>query len=177
MSRVAKNPIIIPKDVQITRIGSQVTVRGPKGELSYNVPSCVQTFLSEAAINISVNDSSKNLRALSGTARANLANLVKGVTLGYERKLLLVGVGYRAQVKESALILSLGFSHTIEFTAPKGVIIETPSQTEVLVKGCDKQAVGQAAANIRSFRPPEPYKGKGIRYSDEIIIKKEAKKK
>jgi len=177
MSRIAKTPIIVPNGVEAIIVGSQITVKGIKGSISVNLHSIVQVQIEEGYIKIISDKTNKFENALAGTSRAIINNMVVGVSIGYEKKLNLVGVGYRAQGKEDILTLSLGFSHPIEFRIPLGIVIETPSQTEILVKGCNKQIVGQVAANIRAFRPPEPYKGKGIRYSNEVIIRKEAKKK
>ncbi|BBL69792.1 50S ribosomal protein L6 [Methylogaea oryzae] len=176
MSRVAKNPVVLPKGVEVSFTSGQLTVKGPKGTLSQAVNSSVEIIVDAGVAKVALpSDGSSTQQA--GTARAILANMVKGVSEGFERKLTMVGVGYRAQAKGSTVSLSLGYSHPIEFEAPAGITVETPSQTEILVKGCDRQVVGQVAANIRAFRGPEPYKGKGIRYSDEIIVRKEAKKK
>jgi len=177
MSRIAKTPIIVPNNVEAIIVGSQITVKGIKGSISVNLHSIVQVQIEEGYIKIISDKTNKFENSLAGTSRAIINNMVVGVSIGYEKKLNLVGVGYRAQGKEDILTLSLGFSHPIEFRIPLGIVIETPSQTEILVKGCNKQIVGQVAANIRAFRPPEPYKGKGIRYSNEVIIRKEAKKK
>ena len=177
MSRIAKIPIIVPKNVEANIVGSQITVKGIKGSISVNLHTIVQVQIEEGYIKIISDKTNKFANSLAGTSRAIINNMVVGVSIGYEKKLNLVGVGYRAQGKENILALSLGFSHPIEFRIPLGIVIETPSQTEILVKGCNKQIVGQVAANIRAFRPPEPYKGKGIRYSNEVIIRKEAKKK
>jgi len=177
MSRIAKTPIIVPNGVEAIIVGSQITVKGIKGSISVNLHSIVQVQIEEGYIKIISDKTNKFENSLAGTSRAIINNMVVGVSIGYEKKLNLVGVGYRAQGKEDILTLSLGFSHPIEFRIPLGIVIETPSQTEILVKGCNKQIVGQVAANIRAFRPPEPYKGKGIRYSNEVIIRKEAKKK
>jgi large subunit ribosomal protein L6 len=177
MSRVAKNPIAIPKGVEIKLEGSQITVKGSKGVLTANLHPSVKLELEPDVIRVIPDKANKIINSLAGTTRANINNMVIGVNTGYERKLTLVGVGYRAQGKGASVSLSLGYSHPVEYQAPAGVIIETPTQTEIVVKGIDKQIVGQVAANIRSYRPPEPYKGKGVRYFDEEIIKKEAKKK
>jgi len=177
MSRIAKTPIILPKGVKAKIEGSEITVIGIKGTISINLHTIVQVQIEEGYIKIISDKTNKFANSLAGTSRAIINNMVVGVSIGYEKKLNLVGVGYRAQGKENILALSLGFSHPIEYRIPIGIVIETPSQTEILVKGCDKQIVGQVAANIRAFRPPEPYKGKGIRYSNEVIIRKEAKKK
>jgi len=174
MSRVAKKPIQLAKGVELLRDGSSLTIKGPKGSLSTAAPAGVSVAAENGVIAISA-DSSDRI-AMAGTLRALLANMVQGVSEGYARKLELVGVGYRASVAGRDLNLSLGFSHPVVFNAPDGITLETPSQTEILVKGSDKQMVGQVAAKIRAFRPPEPYKGKGVRYTGEKIIMKEAKK-
>ena len=174
MSRVAKKPIALPKGVELSQQADQLSVKGPKGTLSLPKPAGVEVKLEDGTINLS--PTSAEHVAITGTVRAILANMVKGVSEGFERKLELVGVGYRAAMQGKDLNLSLGFSHPVVFVAPEGVTLSTPTQTEILVQGADKQAVGQAAAKIRGFRPPEPYKGKGVKYSDETIIRKEAKK-
>jgi large subunit ribosomal protein L6 len=177
MSRVAKKPIQLPKGVEISGSGQDVTVKGPMGTLSHTLHRLVSMSNEDGALTFSPNDESQLAHALSGTTRALVNNLVVGVSHGFQRKLELVGVGYRAQAKGKVLNLTLGFSHPVDYELPEGVTAETPSQTEILVKGCDKQKVGQVAAEIRAFRPPEPYKGKGVRYSDEVVVRKEAKKK
>lgn len=177
MSRIAKNPIALPKGVEASISGDSVTVKGAKGSLTRRVSPKVRIRIENSVISILADKSDKQANALAGTTRANIANMVIGVSEGFTRKLTMVGVGYRAQAKGNALTLSLGFSHPLEITAPDGITIETPSQTEILVKGCDKQRVGQFAADIRAYRPPEPYKGKGVRYADEEVVRKEAKKK
>jgi large subunit ribosomal protein L6 len=177
MSRVAKKPVIIPKNVEVNLNGRELTVKGAKGVLTVKLHPEVNVNVTEGAITIESDRTNKVVNALAGTTRANLYNMVVGVSAGYEKKLSMVGVGYRAQSKGNVLSLSLGYSHPIEYQAPEGIIIETPSQTDILVKGCDKQAVGQVAANIRAYRPPEPYKGKGVRYANEDVVRKEAKKK
>jgi large subunit ribosomal protein L6 len=177
MSRVAKNPIPLPKGVEVVLRDHQITVKGSKGTLSARLHSIVEVSVSDGFITVASDPNDRRKDALAGTTRANIANMVTGVSAGYERKLTMVGVGYRAQAKGQTVSLSLGYSHPIEFTAPTGITIETPSQTEIIVKGCDRQQVGQVAANIRAYRPPEPYKGKGVRYADEQIVLKEAKKK
>ncbi|MES1943101.1 50S ribosomal protein L6 [Salinisphaera sp. PC39] len=176
MSRVAKAPVEIPSGVEIAVAARAVRVKGKNGELSFDLPDGVDLKVEEGVARAEPTGREKNL-AMAGTVRAIVANMVHGVTEGFERKLELVGVGYRAQAQGQKLNLSLGFSHPIDYAVPDGVTVETPSQTEILVKGADKQVVGQAAAEIRAFRPPEPYKGKGVRYADERIIRKEAKKK
>ncbi|MDD5034807.1 MAG: 50S ribosomal protein L6 [Methylococcaceae bacterium] len=177
MSRVAKNPITLPKGVEVKLEGMMLTVKGAKGVMTRELHPSVKVDVSSNVIQVHGDRENAAVNALSGTTRANISNMVVGVSAGYERKLTMVGVGYRAQAKGNILSLSLGYSHPIEFESPEGIVIETPTQTEILVKGCDKQVVGQVAANIRAYRSPEPYKGKGIRYSDEEIIRKEAKKK
>ncbi len=176
MSRIANSPITIPSGVDVNIVGSMVTVKGNKGELTHNVHPLVKVEQEDNVLKTTVNNNSKSANALSGTTRALIQNLVTGVSEGFERKLEIVGVGYRAAVSGKVLNLTLGFSHPVAFQIPEGISIETPSQTEVIIKGSDKQQVGQVAANIRRYRPPEPYKGKGVRYSDERIIRKEAKK-
>ena len=174
MSRVAKQPITLPKGVELKISADGVSVKGPKGTLSIHALPGVSIAVNDGVANISLVDGADD--KFGGTARALLANMVKGVSDGYERKLELVGVGYRASMAGKALNLSLGFSHPVVFDAPEGISIETPTQTEILIKGADKQRVGEVAAKIRAFRPPEPYKGKGVRYSGEKITLKEAKK-
>ncbi|HDN69209.1 MAG TPA: 50S ribosomal protein L6 [Gammaproteobacteria bacterium] len=177
MSRVAKKPVPVPAAVEVTENGQQITVKGPKGSLQHDVHALVEMKLEDGEMNFSPRDESKAANALAGTTRALVSNLVVGVTDGFEKKLELVGVGYRAQAKGKVLNLTLGFSHPVDYAVPEGVTIETPSQTEIILKGTDKQRVGQVAAEIRAFRPPEPYKGKGVRYADEVVVRKEAKKK
>jgi large subunit ribosomal protein L6 len=174
MSRVAKKPIALPKGVEFNIQPDNVSVKGPKGTLSIAKPNGIEVKIEDGNAQLSTAD--ENLVPLSGTLRAILANMVKGVSDGFERKLELVGVGYRAAMQGKDLNLSLGFSHPVLFKAPEGITIATPTQTEILVSGADKQRVGEVAAKIRGFRPPEPYKGKGVKYSDETIIRKEAKK-
>ena len=176
MSRVAKMPISLPSGVEVKIAGQTVSVTGAKGTLEHVVHSLVSVALEDGVLNITANDASQASNALSGTTRALLNNMVTGVSAGFTRKLEIVGVGYRAQVQGEKLNLSLGYSHPVEYAIPQGITIETPSQTEILVKGVDKQQVGQVAANIRAYRRPEPYKGKGVRYGGEVIVKKEAKK-
>jgi len=177
MSRVAKNPITIPKGVEVTLGEHEISVKGSKGTLTTKRNPLVDIKVENGQIVVEDDRSDRIKNSMGGTIRANLANMVFGVSTGYERKLVLVGVGYRAQSKGTTLSLSLGFSHPLDYEPPAGITIETPSQTEILIKGCNKQVVGQVAANIRAYRPPEPYKGKGVKYSDEVIILKEAKKK
>jgi large subunit ribosomal protein L6 len=177
MSRVAKNPVVVPKGVTTTIAADAVTVKGAKGTLSLPVRPGLKVVEEEQSLRVepAVRDRESMMHA--GTLRANLANVVLGVSEGYQRKLELVGVGYRAQAQGSNLNLTLGFSHPVVYAVPEGITIETPTQTEVLVKGVDKQRVGQVASEIRRYRPPEPYKGKGVRYSGERIELKETKKK
>jgi len=174
MSRVAKKPIALPKGVELKVAGEAVTVKGPKGTLSFALPAGVEVNVNGSEVLLASKDA--ETMKFAGTARAVLANMVKGVSDGYERKLELVGVGYRAALQGKDLNLSLGFSHPILFKAPEGITITAPTQTEVLIAGADKQRVGETAAKIRAFRPPEPYKGKGVRYAGEKITIKEAKK-
>ena len=177
MSRIAKAPIELPQGVEFKQAGNVVTLKGSKGSLSLELNSEVELSHDEGVLAVAPRSGSRFAMAVTGTTRALLANMVQGVTEGYERKLELVGVGYRAQVQGNKLNLTLGFSHPVVYDVPEGVSVETPSQTEVVVRGTDKQKVGQVAAEIRRFRPPEPYKGKGVRYSDERVMLKEAKKK
>ena len=177
MSRVAKAPIEIPAGVEIALNGQEVTVKGAQGSLSRVVNNAVELVKEDNELRTVPRDGVANATAQAGTARALLQNMVVGVTKGFERKLQLIGVGYRAQAQGKKLNLTLGFSHPVEFEIPEGITIETPSQTEVVVKGADNQLVGQVAANIRAYRKPEPYKGKGVRYADEQVRRKEAKKK
>jgi large subunit ribosomal protein L6 len=177
MSRVAKAPIIVPGNVQVVVAGQAVTVKGPNGELSISINSLVTPAFEGNVLSVRpVGDSTESM-AQAGTARALLNNMVKGVSVGFERKLQLVGVGYKAQLQGDAVNLSLGFSHPVLHKLPAGVKAEVPSPTEIFIKGACKQAVGQTAAEIRAYRPPEPYKGKGVRYSDERVVIKETKKK
>jgi large subunit ribosomal protein L6 len=175
MSRVAKKPVELPQGVTATIAAGAVTVKGTKGSLSLPLAAGVQVVQEKTALVVQFADAAR--RPVAGATRAHLANIVQGVSKGYEKKLELVGVGYRAAVQGRALNLTLGFSHPVVYAVPEGITVETPSQTEILVKGMDRQRVGQVAAEIREFRPPEPYKGKGVRYSGEKIELKEAKKK
>jgi len=177
MSRVAKKPIELPSGVEVSLQGQAITVKGGKGSLDHTVHRAVKVEQDGNVLSFAPKDGSKSAVALAGTTRALVNNMVTGVSAGFETKLQLVGVGYRAQVQGKSLSLTLGFSHPVDYKVPEGVTIETPSQTEIVVRGTDKQAVGQVAAEIRSYRPPEPYKGKGVKYADEIIVRKEAKKK
>jgi large subunit ribosomal protein L6 len=177
MSRVAKKPVPLAKGVTAEVQGRTLTVKGSKGSLTLNVNTEVEVKIEDDAVKVAPRSGGRFANAMAGTTRALINNMVTGVSAGFQRKLDLVGVGYRAQAQGAKLNLSLGFSHPIEYPVPKGITIETPSQSEILVKGMDRQQVGQVAAELRSFRPPEPYKGKGVRYSDETIVLKEAKKK
>ena len=177
MSRVSNNPISIPLNVEISITPIEIFVKGPLGNLRQTLTSDVLLELSDNVLKIKTTNDSKHANAMSGTTRALVANMVRGVSVGFEKKLLLVGVGYRAQANPNKVNLTLGFSHPVDHVIPDGITIETPSQTEIIIKGIDKQKVGQTAAEIRAYREPEPYKGKGVRYSDEVIILKETKKK
>jgi large subunit ribosomal protein L6 len=176
MSRVAKKPVDLPQGVSATIAADAVTVKGAKGSLTLAIKHGIKVVQQDKHLEVAA-DAGEGLNAIAGATRAHLANMVTGVTKGYEKKLELVGVGYRAAVQAKSLTLTLGYSHLINFAIPDGVTIETPTQTEIIVKGIDRQRVGQTAAEIRRFRPPEPYKGKGVKYSDEKISLKEAKKK
>lgn len=177
MSRVAKQPIPVPSGVQIAIDGQNLEVKGPKGTLNLQLHPTVGLHQENGELKVQPQSEAAEHRAMAGTMRALINNMVTGVSQGFERRLQLVGVGYRAQAQGKNLNLTLGYSHPIDFTVPEGVSVETPSQTEIVVSGFDKQQVGQTAAKIRAYRPPEPYKGKGVRYSDEQISLKEAKKK
>ncbi len=177
MSRIAKNPVKIPAKVEVKIAGSHVTVKGPLGELSRTFGDAVKITMNDGAVTCSAVSDEAFSRAMSGTTRAIVANMVAGVEKGFERKLLLVGVGYKAAAQGDKINLTLGFSHPVVHAMPLGVKCETPTPTEIIIKGADKQQVGQIAAEIRGYKPPEPYKGKGVRYSDETITLKETKKK
>ncbi len=177
MSRIAKVPVELPQGVEFQRDGDVVTIKGSKGAVSLALNSEVELTHDGSTLTVAPRSASKFSTAVAGTTRALLANMVVGVTDGFERKLELSGIGYRAQAQGGKLNLTLGFSHPVSYEIPEDVSVETPSQTEVVVKGSDKQRVGQVAAEIRHFRPPEPYKGKGVRYADERVVLKEAKKK
>jgi len=177
MSRVAKQAVELPSGVEIKIDGQAVTVKGSKGSLQQDVHRSVDVRQDDNVLRFAPKDGSKISMALAGTMRALVSNMVTGVSEGFEKKLQLVGVGYRAQAQGRKLNLTLGFSHPVDYQVPEGITVETPSQTEVVVTGVDKQRVGQVAAEIRAYRPPEPYKGKGVKYADEIIVRKEAKKK
>jgi len=177
MSRIAKAPVELPQGVEFKQEGNVVTIKGGKGSLTLELNSEVELSQNDSSLSVAPRSGSRFATAVTGTTRSLLANMVRGVTEGFERKLELVGVGYRAQAQGKKLNLTLGFSHPVVYDVPEGVNVETPSQTEVVITGSDKQKVGQVAAEIRRFRPPEPYKGKGVRYSDERVMLKEAKKK
>lgn len=177
MSRIANNPVEFPQGVEFNLDGKLISIKGSKGQLEHEIHSLVDIAVNESILKVSTKSTSKHADALAGTTCAIIQNMVRGVSQGFEKKLTLIGIGYRAQVKGKTLNLTLGFSHPVNFEVPEGIVIETPSQTEIIVKGCDKQKVGQVAANIRAYRPPEPYKGKGVRYADEQVVRKEAKKK
>ncbi|MDG6779179.1 50S ribosomal protein L6 [Thiomicrorhabdus sp. zzn3] len=177
MSRIAKAPVVVPAGVEVTLNGNAVTVKGSKATLTKEINPAVEITQADGTVTFAPVEGAANGWAQAGTARALVNNMVTGVTDGFEKKLQLVGVGYRAQAQGKVLNLTLGFSHPVEHPVPEGITIETPSQTEIVVKGADKQLVGQVAADIRGYRPPEPYKGKGVKYADERILRKEAKKK
>jgi large subunit ribosomal protein L6 len=176
MSRIANYPVVLPDKVEVTIAHDQVSVKGPLGTLTQKLSSRVKIERVDDRLEFKVNDNSRQANALSGTARAIVANMVTGVTKGFEKKLTLVGVGYRAQAQGDKLNLTLGFSHPVQHQLPQGVKAETPTQTEIVIKGTDKQLVGQVAAEVRRYRSPEPYKGKGVRYTGEQIVLKETKK-
>ena len=177
MSRIAKEPVELPKGVEFKQTGNVVTLKGSNGELSLELNSEVELTQEDNLLKLAPRSGSRFATAIAGTMRSILANMATGVSAGFERKLELVGVGYRAQAQGKKLNLSLGFSHPVEYEVPEGISVETPSQTEIVIKGADKQQVGQVSAEIRGFRPPEPYKGKGVRYANERVMLKEAKKK
>ena len=177
MSRVAKNPVLLPQGVDVTLVAGEVSVKGPLGALKQRLHPSVIVERDGDKLMCKAVEGAELGGALSGTTRALVANMVNGVTKGFERKLNLVGVGYRAQAQGDKLNLTLGFSHPVVHQMPAGIKVETPTQTEILIKGIDKQLVGQVAAEVRAYRSPEPYKGKGVRYSDEVVVLKETKKK
>lgn len=177
MSRIGKQPVLVPSGVDITLNGNAVAVKGPKGELNAVLNDLVSIEKNDEGVLISPKDKSQSARSFWGLSRSLVANLIAGVSEGFEKKLELVGVGYRAQVQGQKLKLSLGFSHDVDYPLPEGIKAECPSQTEITISGIDKQKVGQVAAEIRSYRKPEPYKGKGVRYVGEYIFRKEGKKK
>ncbi|WP_043320813.1 50S ribosomal protein L6 [Microbulbifer sp. HZ11] len=177
MSRVANSPVSIPAGVSVSLSGQDIAVKGGNGNLNFNIHSDVEVKQEENQLTFAARNGSKQARALAGTTRALVNNMVVGVSQGFEKKLQLNGVGYRAKASGKTVNLTLGFSHPVDYDLPEGVTAETPSQTEVVLKSSDKQLLGQVAAEIRAFRPPEPYKGKGVRYADERVYRKEAKKK
>jgi len=177
MSRIANAPVSLPSGVDVTLSGQLIKVKGSKGELEWNVHELVSVAQEEAELKIAANQKNKQAVALAGTTRALINNMVTGVSAGFEKKLTIIGVGYRAQAQGQKLNLTLGFSHPVVYEVPEGIKVETPSNTEIVVTGIDKQKVGQVAAEIRAYRKPEPYKGKGVRYSDEYVLRKQAKKK
>ena len=177
MSRVGRMPIAVSAGVEVQIADGAITVKGPLGSLTQQVNPLVTIVRDGAELKIAAVGETRDAAAMSGTYRALVANMVQGVSKGFERKLLLVGVGYRAQAQGAALNLSLGYSHPVVHQMPEGVTVTTPTQTEILIKGADKQKVGQVAAEVRAYKAPEPYKGKGVRYSDEVVVIKETKKK
>ncbi len=177
MSRVAKNPIVVPKGAEISIASDTISIKGPLGSLKQTLHPAVKIVQNDGQITFEAANDSREANAMSGTMRALVANMVNGVTKGFEKKLSLVGVGYRAQAQGDKLNLSLGFSHPVVHQMPAGVKCETPTQTEILIKGVNRQQVGQVAAEVRAYRSPEPYKGKGVRYVDEVVVIKETKKK
>lgn len=177
MSRIANSPVPVPEGVEITLNDKELSVKGSKGNLSLTIHELVELKHEDGEMKLAATKSSKTSGALAGTFRALVANMVTGVTTGFQKELQLIGVGYRAQGQGKKLNLSLGFSHPVVYEVPEGIEIETPTQTQVIVRGIDKRLVGQVAADIRAYRPPEPYKGKGVRYVDEYVKRKEAKKK
>ncbi|MCC7411353.1 MAG: 50S ribosomal protein L6 [Gammaproteobacteria bacterium] len=176
MSRVAKSPVSVPAGVEVSISGRRVRIKGARGTVERETHELAEVRHENGEIRVRAASAAKTAEAIAGTERALLRNMTIGVSAGFQRKLDIVGVGYRAQVQGRSLNLTLGFSHPISYSIPEGITIETPSVTEILVKGTDKQQVGQVAAEIRAYRPPEPYKGKGVRYSDEVLLRKEAKK-
>jgi large subunit ribosomal protein L6 len=177
MSRIAKKPIELPGGVEFSINGSEISAKGPKGYLALTLHDAVNLTQEDNVLTLSPKDARQSSLAVTGTMRSVLSNIVEGVANGFEKKLQLVGVGYRAQAQGKQLNLSLGLSHPVNYQVPEGIEVETPTATEIIVRGCDKQKVGQVCAEIRSYRPPEPYKGKGVKYADEQVVRKEAKKK
>lgn len=177
MSRIAKNPVAIPDKVEVALTAETISVSGPLGKLSHQLTDAVKLEREGNSITFTATSESQHSRAMSGTLRALVANMVHGVSSGFTRKLTLVGVGYKAQAQGTNLNLELGYSHPISHKMPAGVTVQTPTQTEIVLTGADKQVIGQVAAQIRAYRAPEPYKGKGVRYADEVVIIKETKKK
>ena len=177
MSRIANAPVAVPSGVEVNLNGSALSVKGAKGSMDFQIHEHVSAVFEDGQLKFDAVKENRPAKAMAGTMRAVVNNIVTGVSQGFEKKLELVGVGYRAQAQGNTLNLTLGFSHPVNYAIPEGITIETPSQTEIIVKGIDKQKVGQVAAEIRAWRPPEPYKGKGVKYADERIVRKEAKKK
>jgi large subunit ribosomal protein L6 len=177
MSRIGKSPVVLPQKVEVTITPGEIQVKGPLGSLSQRIAPEVQVEKVENRIQFKAAGNSRQADAMSGTLRALVANMVTGVTRGFEKRLTLVGVGYRAQAQGDKLNLTLGFSHPVAHAMPKGIKVETPTQTEIVIKGTDRQQVGQVAAEVRAYRSPEPYKGKGVRYAAEQVVIKETKKK
>lgn len=177
MSRIAKYPVLLPKGVEVTLSAAEIAVKGPLGTLSQPLHPAIKIVKDGESLQVSAVEGAENAKAMSGTVRALVNNMVTGVTKGFEKKLTLVGVGYKAQAQGDKLNLSLGFSHPVVHQLPQGVKAETPTQTEILIKGIDRQQVGQVAAEVRAYRQPEPYKGKGVRYANEVVVIKETKKK
>ncbi|PCH59029.1 MAG: 50S ribosomal protein L6 [SAR86 cluster bacterium] len=177
MSRILKSPIDLPKGTEVKITDTEISVKGAKGNLQLTLNRLVAVVQDGEKLQVSAKDESRQARAIGGTTRSLIHNMIVGVNTGYSKKLELRGVGYRAKASGKSINLTLGFSHPIDYTLPEGITVETPSQTEIIVLGADKQKVGQVAAEIRDFRPPEPYKGKGVRYADEHVYRKEAKKK
>lgn len=177
MSRIGKNPVVVPAGVEVKIDGQTVTAKGKQGLLSFTCPDFIEVTLNDNSVSVNPRNDSVEARKMWGTARSLVQNLVDGVSEGFVKKLEIQGVGYRAQIKGKELVLQLGFSHDVNFSIPEGIDVKCPDQTHIIISGADKQRVGQVAAVIRKYRPPEPYKGKGIRYEDEYIIRKEGKKK
>ena len=177
MSRVANSPVALPSGVEVKLSGQDISVKGAKGEMDFAIHDLVELVQEESELKVRAKSEERGATAMAGTMRAIVQNMVKGVSEGFEKKLELQGVGYRAQAQGKKLTLQLGFSHPVEYNLPEGISAETPTQTEIVISGVDKQRVGQVCAEIRAFRPPEPYKGKGVRYADEYVRRKEAKKK
>ena len=177
MSRIAKYPVTVPQGVEVSLADKAISVKGSNGQLEFALTGDVSVLEEDGQLKFEPVNDSKQAKAMSGTVRSIVNNMVEGVSKGFEKKLTIIGVGYRAQAQGKTLNLTLGFSHPVVYEVPEGITVETPSQTEVIVKGADKQLVGQVAAEIRRYRPPEPYKGKGVRYSNEYVIRKQAKKK
>ena len=177
MSRIANSPVALPSSVEVKLSGQDISVKGAKGEMGFAIHDLVELVQEESELKVRAKSEERGAKAMAGTVRAIVQNMVTGVTEGFAKRLELQGVGYRAQAQGNKLTLQLGFSHPVEYTLPEGISAETPSQTEIVISGVDKQRVGQVCAEIRAFRPPEPYKGKGVRYVDEYVRRKEAKKK